>query len=124
MEFIPIHSSLPMQIKAYDAHSVKVNDIIYSQSVIILPNRVIDDWPVHDLKEVTIEQAETLSALKPEVLIIGTGEKTTFPEPAVLAWFREHRISVEFMNTGAACRTFQVLTSESRYVIAALIFGE
>ncbi len=56
-----------------------------------------------------------------EIILIGTGQKCQFPEKAILQIIAQNKLSIDFMDTGAACRTFNILTSEYRKV-AALIF--
>ncbi len=56
-----------------------------------------------------------------DIFLIGTGLNSRFPEKSVLQFIAKNKIPMDFMSTGAASRTFNVLTSESRKV-AALIF--
>jgi uncharacterized protein len=62
-------------------------------------------------------------ALKPEVVLVGTGSRQEFLAPGFAAPFLLAGIGVEAMSTGAACRTFNVLVSERRRVAALLIIG-
>ncbi|MEM9360380.1 MAG: MTH938/NDUFAF3 family protein, partial [Pseudomonadota bacterium] len=69
-----------------------------------------------------VELARALEDLKaPEFLLLGTGRKQHFPTPELRAAFAEAGIGLEAMNTGAACRTYNVLLAEGRPVAAALI---
>ncbi len=56
-----------------------------------------------------------------EVLLIGTGEKHRFPAKEIYCQLGELPFSIDFMNTHAACRTFNILINESRKV-GALLF--
>ena len=60
-------------------------------------------------------------ALKPELVIMGTGRGLRFPTPALRRSLIKAGVGFEAMDTGAACRTFNVLASEGRAVLAALI---
>jgi len=60
-------------------------------------------------------------ALRPEVLLIGTGPRQVFPDRALLAPLHAARVGFEVMDTAAACRTYNVLVGEGREVAAALI---
>jgi uncharacterized protein len=60
-------------------------------------------------------------ALKPEVVIYGSGPRLVFPSAALTRVLFERRIGLETMDTAAACRTYNVLASEGRSVVAALI---
>jgi uncharacterized protein len=64
---------------------------------------------------------ERLAALQPELVIFGSGSRMRFAPPALLRPLIERRIGVECMDTAAACRTYNVLVSERRSVVAALI---
>lgn len=57
-------------------------------------------------------------------LLLGTGARQLFPSPAIRAAFRDAGIGLEPMNTGAACRTFNVMLAEGRPVAAALVAVE
>ncbi len=57
----------------------------------------------------------------PELVIFGSGERIRFVAPALLRPLIERGIGVETMDTGAACRTYNVLASEGRTVVAALL---
>jgi uncharacterized protein len=55
------------------------------------------------------------------VLLLGTGRQQVFPAPATRKAFADAGIGLEAMDTGAACRTYNVLLAEKRSVVAALI---
>ena len=60
-------------------------------------------------------------ALAPELVIFGSGQRLRFVAPALLRPLIERRVGVETMDTAAACRTYNVLASEGRAVVAALL---
>jgi len=64
---------------------------------------------------------ERVAALDPEVVIFGSGARLRFPRPALLRVLIDRGIGVETMDLGAACRTYNVLVSERRAVVAALL---
>ena len=55
------------------------------------------------------------------MLLIGTGEMLHFPSRALKQELRAQGLVAESMNTGAACRTFNVLMAEGRRVAATLL---
>jgi uncharacterized protein len=57
----------------------------------------------------------------PQFLLLGTGRRQVFPPPALVKAFHEAGIGLDVMNTGAACRTYNVLLAEKRDVTAALV---
>jgi uncharacterized protein len=58
---------------------------------------------------------------QPEVVVLSTGPRQQFPRAALRAEFATRRIGLEVMEVGAACRTFNVLLSEERRVLAAVL---
>jgi len=60
-------------------------------------------------------------ALQPEIVVLGSGPRQRFPEPRLLAAIMTRGIGCEVMDTGAACRTYNVLVSEGRRAVAALL---
>lgn len=78
-------------------------------------------WGAESMAELTPEHFARMVALKPEVVIFGSGQRLQFPKPALLRALIEARIGVETMDTAAACRTYNVLVSERRSAVAALL---
>ena len=78
-------------------------------------------WPVPSFEELNAEAFEQIALLDPELVIFGSGSRLRFPGPQWLQALIARRIGVETMDTAAACRTYNVLVSEQRSVVAALI---
>ena len=57
-----------------------------------------------------------------DVVIIGTGMTQVFPPTEYVVRLQKLGIGVEIMANDAACRTFNVLLSEDRHVVLALMF--
>ena len=108
-------------IRSYSAGEIKINDRTLHHSLIVTPTQLIEPWAPNTLQELQISDLEVIVAMNPEIVLLGTGSQMLFPYPALLALFLERKIGIEFMDTGAACRTFNVLTSEGRNVAAALL---
>jgi uncharacterized protein len=121
MEFIQIQSQAKIQIQSYQNHCLTINGQAHEKSLIALPDRLLENWPVTDISQLTAANCAELFNLNTKILLIGTGEKLAFPSTELLTWFRQKHFGVEFMDTAAACRTFQILTSENRSVAAALM---
>lgn len=92
-----------------------------TESFILTPGRVIKDWLYNDVSEFTLDSFKPLIEHQPELVILGTGKTLTFPNHQILQSFQQAGIGVEVMNTASACRTFNVLVSENRFVIAGLL---
>ncbi len=87
----------------------------------VLPDRIVEDWNVPNLEALTSEMLAALVFLKPELVLLGTGDVLRFPESRLFAALQVARIGVEIMDTKAACRTYNILEQEGRSVAAALI---
>ena len=109
------------QITAYGEGYVAVNGHHSHTSLIVTPTRVIPGWPVDSIDIFSQEALEILAQFSDHIILLGTGRKQRFPSPQTLRPLIERRVSVEIMDTFAACRTFNILMGESRIVAAALI---
>lgn len=109
-------------VQGYGDGGFRVSGKRYQGSILLLPDRT-EDWPVPSMADLTIKSLQQLIDFEPviELLIIGCGPTLT-PAPVTLRdVFRTKNIGVETMDTGAACRTYNVLAGEDRRVGAALI---
>jgi uncharacterized protein len=114
-------NSLRNAFTAYGRGYVTVNGVRYERSMVVLPDRVVTDWHVPTLESLTQDSIVALVELKPELILLGTGELLRFPDPRILAGLMAERIGAEVMDTQAACRTYNILAAEGRNVAAALI---
>ncbi len=80
-------------------------------------------WDAADAGALTEAHFAQVASLQPEVVIFGSGARLQFVHPALLRGLMAQRIGVETMDTAAACRTYNVLASEGRKVLAALLVG-
>ena len=108
-------------ISAYEPGKIKINDIDYTKSLILSPDHLIKNWAPSSPNEITVNMLSPILELKPDIVIIGTGELPFFPKQESLAFFYQHKIGIEVMTTQAACRTFTILSSEGRNVVTGLI---
>jgi uncharacterized protein len=125
---LKLHQSGPSGINTFTGYGdgfVQVNGQRYDRSVIVLPERVIDDWGVASFDALTAADLEVLLGLPAEVMLLGTGPKLRFPRPQLLApvsrRLAEARTGLEVMDVQAACRTYNILVAEERKVLAALL---
>jgi uncharacterized protein len=109
------------QIKGYQPGTIQINDQTLTTSVIIAANTLIDHWAPLDASELTRESLSAIAAMKPDILLIGTGATHIFISTTIYGELINQGIGVEIMNTAAACRTYNALTAEGRNVVAALI---
>lgn len=79
------------------------------------------DWDCKRFEDLGARHFEAIAALRPELVIFGSGSRLRFVPPAFLSSLMGLRIGLETMDTLAACRTYNILAGEGRHVIAALI---
>ena len=108
-------------IRAYAPGRVNVSDTLLTKSFIVAADRLVEDWPPQRFEELTLAHLEAALALEPDILIIGTGDRQRFLPGEMLAALNRGALGVEVMDTAAACRTYNVLLSEDRKVVAAIL---
>lgn len=108
-------------VRRVGAHEIVIVDRPFNASLILCRDKVIENWDVNDVAALTPELVESILALKPDVVLLGTGQRQQFPSQAVLAAFLQRGIGVEVMDNAAAARTWDILADEGRNVIAAFI---
>lgn len=110
-------------LRAADGASALVNDRRLTASFILAPDRLIEDWDVHEAAGLTPDALAPLLALEPEVVVLGTGHAQVFPAPQVQAACLARGIGLDAMSNAAAARTFNVLAAEGRRVVAGFVLG-
>mgnify|MGYP003411270785 CR=1 FL=1 len=113
-------------ITGYSAEYIEINKARHTRNLIVMADKLILDWHATDFSSLTEAHFAQLldsnhAALKPEVVLLGTGEKHQFLHPKVYQNLTVQGIPLECMTTAAACRTYNFLMSEGRNVAAALL---
>jgi uncharacterized protein len=114
----------PGDTKLFTAHGaghVMVNGERYERSIVVLDEEVRNDWSVIGFDALEETHFAYFVALKPDVLLLGTGATQRFPHPRLFRALTEAGIGVECMDTPAACRTYNILVAEGRRVVAAIL---
>lgn len=105
----------------YGDEYVLINHTRYEKSLIVLPDHLIEDWPVISVSQLEIQHFEALIPHAPEIIILGTGIKHQFPDQSLLSQLIKKGIGVEIMDTKACCRTYNILVEEGRRVAATIL---
>jgi uncharacterized protein len=108
-------------VQAYSDHEIKINSIIYSKSFIVSRQEIITEIQISSINTMGEDYLELLLKYQPEVIIIGHQERITSPPMNLLARLSQLGVGMECMSVGAACRTYNVLLSEERSVVAGII---
>ncbi|MFT5438201.1 MAG: hypothetical protein ACI9MJ_000059 [Alphaproteobacteria bacterium] len=106
-------------IQGYGGGGFRIAGFEYPHSVFVTETET-SVWEVSDVAEMSLPP-EIAAGSGIAVLLIGTGRKIVQIPPQIRQSLRMAGIGVEIMDTGAACRTFNVLLSEERAVAALLI---
>jgi uncharacterized protein len=108
-------------ITGYGDGYVEINQTPYRHAVLLSSAGEILEWPVKSYAELLACNFDQIVALKPELILLGTGNRQHFPKPELLKPLIEAKIGYEIMDSQAACRTYNILVGEGRQVLLALI---
>ena len=107
-------------IRRYGADFISLGEDEIRESCIVTATH-FSTWSPRSVDELTAEHFLPLFALRPEVVVLSTGVRQRFPRAALRAEFATRKIGLEVMEIGAASRTYNVLVSEERQVLAAIL---
>jgi uncharacterized protein len=124
MKFSPADQGEGYSIQSYGPGRVVVKGEIHRSNLLVMPDRVVPDWRPGCFADLDAEDFAQLAAYQPEIVLLGTGRRQRFPAPALYHTLARQGIGLEVMDTGAACRTYNILMAEDRRVLAALILIE
>jgi len=120
MKFAEDHSDAHYKITGYEPQGIFINGRLFERPVLLSPMTLIDDWKPEVYSELSAQHLAPFYDLKPEVILLGTGEKQIFPHPEILRALSKENIGFEIMDTQAACRTFNIIMAEGRNVVAGI----
>ena len=115
------YNSGSYMINGYDSEGIIINQRTYSCSLIVSNHQLLENWPLQDISQLTTDNLTPILELNPEVILIGTGSTLTFPPVASYSNIIQSGLGIEFMDSIAACRTYNILLSEDRNVVAGII---
>ena len=125
MKFQPDTLTGVNAITRQEPHRLWVGNTAFAHSVLVPWVGAVQAWGPLAFEDLCATHFESIAALKPEVVIFGSGSRLRFVPPArmpeLMRLLIEQRVGVETMDTAAACRTYNVLASEGRSVVAALL---
>ncbi len=111
-------------VTRHDHGEIWVGNTRHMQSLLVPWVGEVVRWRPDAPQGLEVADFEAVLALKPELVIFGSGARLRFVPPALMRCLIERRIGVETMDTAAACRTYNVLVSEGRSVVAALLMSQ
>ena len=110
-------------LRGADGRHALVNERSLEVSFIVAPDALVESWPVTDITAMRPADLDPLLALAPEIVVLGSGETQAFPPAEVMAACLQRGIGLEAMTNAAAARTFNVLASEGRRVVAGFVIS-
>ncbi len=121
MDLTPLVPAGRQVIERYAPSGFRVTGVIHRGPVLVFPDRTIA-WDVSNAAAVTWESlAPVVEHGGIQILLLGLGRSMNTVAGTLRAALRGAGIALEPMDTGAACRTYNVLVAEGRHVAAALI---
>jgi uncharacterized protein len=121
MRFTQDPSSAPHLIRTYGDGELRVDDEVYRETVIVSASAVLGVPELRDVNDLLDLDPLLIFSLDPELVLLGTGQRQVFPAASFRSQFLSAGIGLEVMDTGAACRTYNVLVAERRRVVAVLM---
>jgi uncharacterized protein len=120
MRFTPDHGSGNI-IRSFSTGEIHLGSRVLSAHAIISQDQLIEDWQPAPIDQLSIADFQPALDLQPDIILFGTGSRQQFPELQLLTDIMRAGVAIEVMTTDAACRTYNVLVSEHRAAVAALL---
>ncbi len=108
-------------IRAISDRGIRIGDSWLQRSFLIAAESLEERWPPQSMDDLEEGHLDAIAKLEPEVVLFGTGAQQVFLEPKMMMHFYSRGMGLEVMGTEAACRSFHVLISEVRNVVAAMM---
>ncbi|HUZ71686.1 MAG TPA: Mth938-like domain-containing protein [Stellaceae bacterium] len=122
MDITPLVAADRQVIESYGQTGFRVSGVAHEGAILVFPEAT---QPWAGAASVAALTRESLAAVLArggvEILLVGCGRRMVPFPPALRAALRSAGIVVDTMDTGAACRTYNVLLAEDRRVAAALL---
>ncbi len=123
MKFQPDLNIHGNTVSRHEPGAVWVNGERFAGSLVVPWRGAVQPWSARSIEALAAADFEQLRDWKPELVIFGSGARLRFVHPSLYKALIEARIGIETMDNAAACRTFNVLASEGRSVLVALLDG-
>jgi uncharacterized protein len=122
MDLVPKIPAGRQIISAYGDLGFRILGRRHEGSLLVFPDRTLA-WPLADIGGLTLEHLAPVLAAEPkvELLLVGCGARQAALAIELRATMRARGVGMEALDTGAACRTYNVLLAEGRRIAAALI---
>ena len=120
MKIVRDNAGAGLLVRSYERGRIRVRDQYYDCPLIIDRHHV-QAWLAENIETLDLAQLEPALADRPAVLLLGCGAVRIQPSQRLIADLGARGIGLEVMDSGAACRTYNILACENRSVVAALL---
>ncbi len=122
MDITPLLPTGRQVIEGYGDGGFRISGEQYRGAVLVLPEQTIT-WSIREIASLGLDHLAVLASHEPgiELLLLGCGTRICPIDADLRAGVRNWGVVIEEMDTGAACRTYNVLLMEGRRVAAALL---
>ncbi len=121
MKFAESDDSTGYPVEGYGSEGIRIGGRTFRVGLILTPERLIEGWGPENPSGLTPAHVAQILELGPHVIVIGTGSRQVFPDPSVYDAIAGSGVGLEIMDSGAACRTYNILMAEGRRVAAGLM---
>jgi len=120
MDITPVIPAGRQIVERYGSGGFRISGVDFSTSILVFPTETIG-WDVADFPGATLESLAAVRDRGIEILLLGCGRRMQLVPKAIRDGLKQAGMTIDAMDTGAACRTYNVLTGEGRMVAAALL---
>jgi uncharacterized protein len=113
-------NSTSNKIISYSDDSFTLKNKVIKSNLLISKDHFIENWSIKSYQYLALQQMDQIIAWQPEVILLGTGKESGFQNQELLSYITSKNIGLEIMNSGAACRSYNLLIDEGRNVVACL----
>ena len=111
-------------VNSFNDNEIVIGEICYISSLVVAPTHVIPDWPPQHSDEIQMNDFDAILDLQPELVLVGTGNTLRFPDSEIYKRIIRAGLGIDFMDSRAACRTYNILAAEGRHVVAGVIINQ
>tara|TARA_B100001093_G_C26570382_1_gene902684 strand:- start:326 stop:712 length:387 start_codon:yes stop_codon:yes gene_type:complete len=113
-------STNSLTIQNISSKGILIDNELWPEIIALTTQKIIENWPNVDVSELNKSHFSNLLEHEPEIILVGTGEKSKLIPRELMFEFARIGVGLELMSTAAAARTFNVLAGEGRLVGAVL----
>ena len=120
MKFELDEAAAERQISGYQAGWIRVGELRIERPCLIHSEGIAEARVPASPEALEIRHFAPVVEINPGILLLGTGERQVFADYGITQHLAQAGIALEIMDTGAACRLYNVISSEGRSVAAML----